>query len=302
MHYNGSQRIESMRIHYFRTEITDSPHDISDLLDKINRLPRAARERRIHSKDVFLERSAQKNGMYEMEFTQRRIRNGPGYSEKGQPTADFALGPLAGFGEQAAAIWSPQGYLAVQYNHHGVRPAGIRDYLEGFLRLLPSNPARPPSLAFEPVLDPIVFVKLAKSRTKMRLECAIAADAITEGMAEGNVALGAALKLHNQTSAARVEISVSLGEGKRGGSLRNVPSLIGPLIQRAECLSKLRVKVKPDLDATTEVLDLLEHRETATVPDSSLQTTAGRRFTYSSRIEAIRREFEPWLAGRAVGH
>ena len=290
-----------MRIHFYRAEIRDGSQDISHVLDRINTLTPADRERTIYGKDVFLERCAQRDTTYEMEFTQRRTRNGPGYSERGKPTSDFDLAPNAGFGEQAAAIWSPQGYLAVQYNHHGVRPGGIRDYLNSFVRQLPSKPGSYPDLVFEPVLDEEVLSKLWSSQKKMRLECAIAADTLSESMVRGNLALGAALQLHNQTSAAKIEISVSLGEGKRGGALSGVERIIGPLLERADCLSKLRVAVKQDLDSATEVLDLLEHRETVNISDSSLSTTAGRRFTYSSRIKAIRSEFNPWLVRRAAG-
>ena len=59
--------------------------------DYINGLQPSDRELRIHGKDVFPERCGQKDGTYEMEFTQRRIHNGRGYSGKGQPTADSLL-------------------------------------------------------------------------------------------------------------------------------------------------------------------------------------------------------------------
>ena len=150
-------------------------------------------------------------------------------------------------------------------------------------------------VVFEPVLDREAFARLRRSWKQTRLECAINANTVTDDMARCNVALATALQLHNQTSAGRVEISVSLGEGKRGGPLQDVLETVQSLLPFAENLARFKVTIKEDLDTATEVLDLLGHRETALVPDSQLQMTPGRRFTYQSRIDAIRTRFEPWL-------
>ena len=53
--------------------------------------------------------------------------------------------------------------------------------------------------------------------------------------------------------------------------------------------------MKQDIDAPTEILDLLKQRETVVVADSKLQMTDGLRFTYESRMDALRGEFGLWL-------
>ena len=287
-----------MKIHYFRIDIQGSSRAVSDLVDDIGARPQAERERRIHDKDVFLEHYSRTNGLYEMEFTQRRTQNGPGHSMRGKSTVDFTLSPDAGFGEQAAAIWSPKGYLAVQYNHHSVRPFGIRAYLEEFLLAGPRSTFDPPEVVLEPVLDSEAYARLYRSQKQSRLELAVHADKVTDEMAANNVALGAALEMHNRMEGSKVEIAVSLGGGRRGGPLRNTLDTITSLLRFDESLSKCKVTIKEDPDTATEVLDLLEHRETAMVRDGELQMTPGRRFTYASRIAAIRKRFEPWLSRR----
>ncbi len=262
-------------------------------------MPRSHRERQIQDKDVFLEQCSSTNGLWELEFTQRRTKNGPGHSARGELTTDFSLAEGAGFGEQAAAIWSPSGFLAVQYNHHGVRPSGIRAYLEGFLRDHTHFTYPAPIVVLRPVLDQEVNARLLRSQHQLRLECAVSVDRLTENLPAENIPLGAAMRLHNQTSAGRVEIAVSYGAGKRGGSLCNIKEIADSLLGFTPCLLKLRVAIKEDLDTATEVLDLLEHRETAIVPDRELEATLGRRYTYKSRIHAIRIRFEPWLSQRS---
>ncbi len=289
-----------MKIHYYEIKLERSSLTVSNLLDSLRRQPQVQRERRIHDKDVFLEQGSSKDGLWELEFTQRRIHNGPGYSVKGKPTTDFNLAQGAGFGEQAAAIWSPRGFLAVQYNHHGVRPSGIRAYLERFLRDYHPSTNTPPKVALNPVIDQEAFARLIRSQRHLRLECTIAVDALTEDLASGDVSLQAFLQLRNQTSAGKVEIALSYGQGKRGGPLDNILKTVQSLLRCENHLSKLKATVKEDLDAVSEVLDLLEHRETALVPDSELTVTSGMRYTYSSRVEAIRNRFEPWLAQRTA--
>ena len=56
--------------------------------------------------------------------------------------------------------------------------------------------------------------------------------------------------------------------------------------------------MKQDIDAPTEILDLLKQRETVVVPDGKLRMTGGLRFTYESRMDALRREFGLWLQQR----
>lgn len=262
-------------------------------------MPLVDREREINGKAVFLEACDARNGFYEMDFTQRRTQNGPGYSRKGEKTTDFGLDADAGFGEQAAAVWSQKGYFAVQYNHYGVRPSSIRNYLQRFLESDASSSGRA-LLSLNPVLDNMAFARLVRSEKQTRLLCTVEASTVTQEMADSDVALGVVQRLSEQTSAGRVEFSVSLGKNKKKHGLRNIRELVENLlgVNNSESVSNLKVWIKDDLDGTTEVLDLLEHRETALVPDNQLKVTSGRRFDYSSRIHALREEFKKWLSKR----
>ena len=286
-----------MKIHFYRTDVADSVDEIGDVLRRLQFMALDNRERIVNRKTMFLERCRVRRGLHEMEFTQRRTHNGPGYSRQGHETRDFDLEENAGFGEQTAAVWSPQNYLAAQYNHYGVRPSAIAVYLEQFFRPDPDSDRPSPLFSLTPEIDPGVYAKFINSRKKTKLICAIDAAAIPEELGRNNVALSTAMELRRRTDAGKVEITLSYGEDRRGGSLRGIRRIVEPLL-RTDTVSSLRVSVKEDLDAATEVLDLMNHRETVVVPDDQLELTEGRRLSYQSRIRSIRREFRRWLQRR----
>lgn len=278
-----------MKIHFFEMVIENSDEDPMSLIDRIRVMSLAERDIVVNEKNMLLETAnvgGELKDMWELDFTQRRVQNGPGHSRRGQLTADFDLGEDAGFGEQTAAILSSNSYMAVQYNHYGVRPSAIATYLG---RFLPDGPF----VALRPVLTDDAFARLQRSHKQTRLDFAINASEITESMAD-YVGLAEALQLQSATAAAHIDISLSLGEGRRGGPLRNIVDFVSR-VNGEPGLTALKVSMKQDIDAPTEILDLLKQRETVVVADSKLQMTDGLRFTYESRMDALRREFGLWL-------
>lgn len=285
-----------MKIHFYQVEIENSPDDLPAVLDRIRRYSLEHRERTINNKPVFLEVCNRRpNRSYELDFTQRRIRNGPGYSRRGAQTTDFPMEDGAGFGEQTAAIWSPSGHLAVQYNHHGVRPGTIRDYLCLFLRA--DTDSTIPVLSLLPVVAADVYARLRDSAVQTRIECAVDTSRLTEASAANHVALQSMLRLRDETRAGKATLTLSVGADRRGGPLDNVLRLVDRL-RRDDSVERLQVKVKHDVDGQTETLDLLEQRETREVPDGDLRLTRGRRYEYGSRIAAVRGVFAQWLRQR----
>ncbi len=220
----------------------------------------------------------------QMDFTQRRVRNGPGHSRRGLLTTDFDLEEDAGFGEQTAAVFS-DGYMAVQYNHYGVRPGAIGAYLTTFTQ----DDSR---ISVDPVLENDAFARLVNSQVQSKLICSFDASAITADMAD-RAGVGEMLRLRRELGAGRIEIAVSYGQDRAGGRLRGIPEFARSLMETAG-LRGLKVSVKEDVDTATEVLNLLEQNHAVVVPDMQLNMTDGLRYDYPSRIRAVRREFERW--------
>lgn len=157
-----------MKVHFFEMVIENSGEDPASLIDRIRTKSLAERDMAVNGKYMLLEIAnvaGQLGEMRELDFTQRRVQNGPGHSQRGQLTADFDLGEDAGFGEQTAAILSSN-YMAIQYNHYGVRPSAIATYLG---RFLPDGAF----VALRPVLTDDAFARLQRSHKQTRLDFAI---------------------------------------------------------------------------------------------------------------------------------
>ncbi len=288
-----------MKIHFFEVEIISSSDEmLSDVLDRICGRAIGNREREVNNKRVFLETCNRNEdaSLYEMDFTARRTTNGPGHSRRGRQTEDFDLQDDGGFGEQTAALWSSLGYMAVQYNHHGIRPAAIGYYLQRFLSRGATQ--TPPQLKLKPVVDENVFARLLNSRMRKRFTVSVNAETITDAMAGDNVALRTIWQLRRYMQAGRIELTLSYGSDRRGGPLQNVRETIRRLLNNRETLRSMKVTVESGLDDSIMVLDMLKQREFVEVPDRQLVQTAGLRYSYDSRIDAIRREFGRWLERR----
>lgn len=256
------------------------------------------REATIGQNPVRLERLRVKRDKFlGMEFTQRRMRNGAGLSRPGFAVEDLPLRPKEGLAESTAAVWSPQGLLAVQYNHRGLRATGVRAYLEHFLRRHGTSGNSFAEVELRHVLDEDVLAKIMRSGQHTRLECLIDASKIPDSAASHDVALSAALDLHRKTLAHRVQVSAYLGEGKRGGSLRGIRDLVSGLLEHRGSLFSLRVTTRNEFGKVTDALDLLEQRKVVTVPDSELEISDGRRFTIRSRLRALANEIRRYADG-----
>ena len=281
-----------MKIHFFTVEVENSPDEISTVLENLRESTLEDREREIKNKPMFLEICDQgENGSYELDFTQRRVQNGPGYSRRGELTTDFNLEEGAGFGEQTAAIWSMSGHLVVQYNHYGVRVSAISDYLQSFLR--PNHDGISPVLSIVPVVETDAYVRLIRSTEQTQLECAIDTGRLVAAGETNYVPFQSLLQLSNETNAAKVTLTLSLGRGPRGRSLQHIRDLVDRLIPN-NLADRIQVNARNNVDGRIEVLDLLEHRKTRQIPNTELNFTRGGRCDYESRISAIRREFNRW--------
>ena len=284
-----------MKIHFYKITTENSNDNVSSLLDRINESALSERERTINNKPVYLEFCrSRSDGSYELDFTLRRIQNGPGHSRRGIETRDFDLEEDAGFGEQTAAIWSPLGKLAVQYNHNGIRPGTIGDYLQRFL--IGSNENEMPMLTLVPEVAANAFARLQNSEAHTRIECTIDTGNITQEMADIDASLRFALQSREDTGAGRISFTLSLGYNRGGMGLnRNSSMNMLRRLMANNNVKRLKAQVRNDVDGSLEILDLFEQRETREFPNKNLEKTPGLRYTRSSRINAIRTMFDQWL-------
>lgn len=284
-----------IKVYYFKIGVERAPLRLPDLLGSVMAKDQRDREISISDKDVFLEHFVERLGLYEMGFTQRRWDNGPGLSSRGQPTRDFSITADDGFGEETAAVLSPDGLFAVQYNHYGARPGSIRAYLQACLkRALGLAGPGDAAIAMVPVINDAARAKIERGdRSVLRMEVAILANQITEEMARNNLPLETALEMRNRTDAEKIELALSVRPRRnpRGNRLENVWEPIQGMLRCSDSLAKLKVRVRDEDGSSGELLDLLEQREVSVIT-SGLRTSGGRRYTHESRVSSIRRELE----------
>ena len=237
-----------------------------------------------------------KSDFWVMGFTEGRRQNGPGHYRQGQPTQDLiAFQSDEGFSQQTCAIWhAPTGYMAVQYNHFGVRSGNIGTYLSQF------SSGAFSLLTLDPVLREGALEKLEASRIQTKLTVGFERAALRLG--QDTIAQTPSLlrmsETQFETGADTIEFTISLRA--RRGSLEGttVKDIVRSAI--AARARKLEVRIKEDENTETEVLNLLQQLEVSEISDSSFHPTAGLRWTHSERSSVIERVFTAWLRQRQV--
>ena len=283
-----------MKVHFFRFEINNSTDTPDSLLSRIDKLRLIDREQAIPPGTMFLEDLTADSLFYSMDFTKRRTIQGPGQSVQGRRTTDFALPEGGGFGEQTALVWSRKSdYVAVQYNHSGPRVGAIASYFSRFM-----EPSRgKPKVEFHPVLDDTVMSRLRNSTVRTKFDVTVDRRSLSEALIEDDLALSSIVNLGDATNAGHLSFQLSLGGDVRNGPLKGILALAGRIMSASP--RGLKVGIKDTLDSKMEVLDLLNHREVEEIPDTSLPLTDGLRWDFSSRANAIKSTFIPWLRGRS---
>lgn len=284
-----------MKIHLYKNEPDRDSRSLLDVIKQISGMPLQQRERVVREKIIFLEdfKKMGAGGFYAVDFTTRREDNGPGHSVSGKETEDFPLENDAGFGEQAAFVYHPEKeYLAVQYNQYGPRAASIAKYFSEF-----STHAAPDHFDWKPVFDDNVMQKLQRSKSKTKLSYKLDMSSVSKEMSR-EIGIEHAYDLWKKYNAAIIEITVSLGRGERGKSIRDVFSAVSNIRSLKDSVKRLQAQVKVDDDSNAEILNLLDHQSMKEIDNKKLTKTKGLRYTFGSRAKIIREVLREWLQSR----
>ena len=282
-----------MKIFLYKNEDKGGDYLLSTALDDCISYNLDQREQELDGKAFVLESINKNKDLYEMEFTLRREDYGPGRSQKGQSTVDFDLGDNEGFGEQAAALYSPSHELVlVQYNHYGPRAKGMLDCL---WHICHSQGGHYLDSRWNNVLDEATMARLAKGTIQKRLEVSIAGTGLSEVSHEAHNPLDSMLQLREQVNAGNLSLTLSLGKGRKGESL-NLKNFIREIkkFMDSEDVVKLKARVGHE-DSADEVIDFLGGRVQSEVDVDLLEKTNGRRYTFKSRIKVMKRELRKWV-------
>jgi len=244
----------------------------------------SSREILSSDKTIFLEHlNFGPDGECTADFTQRS-REGPGYSVPMRPTTDFTLAPGSGFGEHTAVALIGN-YLAVQYNHRGLRARRIIDYVHDMRQ---ENAA---VLEVTPVLNQDALNRFRRSKRHTKLVFAVYRRPRLEDDHAAGVPLQSALVSAEETGAGRVEMALSLGPSDRGGAL-NIERLVETLFRLD--IAKLHVSFENE-EGYVEDMNLLGQFDSIAIPNRRLTLSSGGRYTFDSRARAIAGGLRGWL-------
>ncbi|MCY3627484.1 MAG: hypothetical protein OXG88_07585 [Gammaproteobacteria bacterium] len=278
-----------MKVHFFKYKFSDVHRSIKRVLQQIGKVDLAERERNVSNIPHVAEHISLQGEFYETDFTLRRETGGPSLARRGQKTKDLlqTLQEHEGFGEQTAAIWSKDGYAAIQYNHYGPKSTAIGSYINNFL----DHGVR---IELHPFIDEDVFQRCLSAHQHLQLDFTVNARQLTPNMANSNTSLEQALHLYRTTGGSQCTFSISYGKGKRGESL-NFEELVKSLSKNRKALTRLNVKVREQEGGPTEVLHILNQLEYDNISDEVLEKTGNGKYERNSVRRELRHAFEKWL-------
>lgn len=283
----------NIRIHVYRIVPSQGSMSVEDMLRRIRQDELEDRTRRFGAEDMRLEQisclsnKATGEKYFYLDFVRLRDTHGPGRASRGRAVQGFELDDDDYFGEETAALFLPAtGYLLMQYNHYGVKPRAVAEYLGQYLENVTN------AYDFFVKADPNAERVFQRQNIIRRLELGIdLAEMNTEDRAAGR-SLGEMAKLAKAMGGRKLKITISVGMDKKSGlSARTKESIADLLLNEAGALTKAEVAGRETADSDTEVVDLLQHKLT------TLQTVKlgkDRRFPFEDRRKALKRAYDEW--------
>ncbi|WIV97486.1 DUF6731 family protein [Kinneretia aquatilis] len=286
--------MSKMSIHLFEI-MSPTGRDLGALIDRIGRTGKDLRWRPILNQEIALleTRRDPATGFRFLDFVKRR-EVGPGKIRVNSDLEPFDFARGETFGEETAAIWDEtRGWLAVQFNQHGVRAGSIANYFNSY----DHDPDSDWILTAK--LDERAWRELARrpnvKAATLRFE---ATDRVNSAMRESGIALGSALgRIGGTSGAANVEVTFTMGHTHRFLD-RDVGELFKSLARtfgQDDGLRSVRLTARGDNDYEDKAIDLLHQRIKGGVATRELEVEA-LRFTLNSRWRAIERIMNGWIA------
>lgn len=294
----------AMNVNLYKIQTLPHTPALEVVLRYIATLPLENRIKRIGMHDIRLDSIAaphtdgNTSDYWMLDFIKLRFDHGPGKVGRTTAIEGFDLSVDQGFGEETAALYDPASvYLAVQYNHHGVRASAMQDYFNQML----DNPDNITAFMLQMKLDSSADVKLAQKQFITKVSYTVAPAQLTAALRDADVGLARALAINELQGGSKMELTI---RAARGGNLLTGParSLINALRnirindvqQQTRTLSHFEIAGRVDEHSRTDAIDMLSPKLQVTIGELSLG--ADRRYTMTSRWIALQRAVRGWVA------
>lgn len=283
----------TLKIHLFRIEAEKGSDPLENLLRRIKADALEERIRNCTGVEYRLEDikpPAKNTTWWELNFVRLRDGHGPGKVSRKSAMKGFRMAPGDYFGEDTAVLYDESTRFAiVQYNHWGVRPSGIEQYLSAYR----SDVTNIYSLNVK--LDLSAERRFNKQEIQRRIEIGIDCTQMSADDLKARRSLLSLAKIGQELGADRLHLTVSIASGARDNGLRKeAKEMVNSALKRLGNKGALRNLVSygtPDANKPFEEIDLLEEKlEEA----ETLRVGADRRISLSRRIDALKRARIKW--------
>lgn len=242
---------------------------VKDRTHKINKIP--IRAMNLSSDDAFFYGDLIKIRMDELP----QIAN-----SQNDELKDLTITADEGLGEAAAFLYHPEtNIIAMQFNSHGVREGVFVRYLKHFYK-------HQEFCELRPILkdDTVEKYNRLKLFTKMQIKLA---QGLTSNSTAKNPSVSHVLNLVKLHDSPTIDLTLSLGHGKKGRSLRDIKSFIDSIrsgIGSFFDVKKLQVEGKESIGLETEVVDFIQD---LLKYEATIQANQNRTYSYTKRKKAL---------------
>ncbi len=281
-----------LKIHLFRVEPMDGTDPLVDLLKHIQLDPIEKRVRQCGGTNYRLEDIAPpKKGstVWALNFVRMRDAHGPGKVSKNKKLTGFDLQANEYFGEDTAVLYDQSTrYAIVQYNHWGVRPNGLEQYLSSYKQDATNI------YDLKVKLDLDSERKFQSQNVKRRIQIGIDLTKMQSSDLKARRSLTQMAEIGKDVGADRIYLTLSIGSRDRKNSLKE---------SATKLLNAIRNKIEPEAitqlvsygssspEEPFETVDLLEEK---IYKIENVDVGTDRRITLENRIKALSRAMSAW--------
>lgn len=232
-----------------------------------------------------LENAEYRDGLWLMDFILMRTKHGPAKVGMNEPATGFPLELDEGFGEETAFLWDPSNdWCVAQYNHHGVRPGAISNYLGNYVH---DNPA---FLELQPKIDPEVHSKVKSKKLVTKFTVSIAPQQVNDYDYDLGAPMNEAVNSMLPVEADHLEITVTAS--KKKGLVVDIQKFIEKIRNRQSGpITGAHAVVRSTMDDEPEALDLLLNK---IIRVEEITAGPDKRFPQQDRWNALLRAHNGW--------
>lgn len=286
----------NLKIHLFRVNAIEGAEPLQDLLVRIDADPLEDRVRHCGGGDYRLEdikRPAAGSSIWELNFVRLRAEHGPGKVSRTEKLAGFDMGEDDYFGEDTAVLYDQSTrYAVVQYNHWGVRPNAIAQYLSAYREDVNNI------YTLNVKLDLNAERKYATQAIQRRMQIGIDLTKMQGADLNARRSLTQLAEIGKELGADRLYLTVTVASGDKDNGLKGeakqmIASALHWLGGDKGALRSLKSYGSADKNKPYEEVDLLEEKL-----ERSEEVNVGvdRRITLRDRMKALKRAKSAWNA------